>query len=213
MFGLSYAAVPTQEEATCFKYIYERPCRNRALTNPCKWDEALEKCKYFPGWVQPVADGTGIVDLDACVAESVNCPRYPAGTFAKEWPIRYVTGVDAPFCYYESNLEVLECKDICIELFETYTAETSWGVKVSQACQIGCGYAAIAMQNPATGMKCFEACKRTVWHYTDNTKCNYDQGLGLAVFEIIQFGSGKACELGCIVGNERPCGECDTMFN
>jgi len=191
MFGVALGGDPN-----CKKYLTKNGCNQRRQTHACIWQAS--KCRYDPNWVAPVDDGN--VNIQDCKDNYINCPRYPPGVFAEEYPTRFKTGPGENQCIVASQAPILdECKDICVELFETYTEETTWGVKVSQACQIGCGFAEQAMSDPSAET-CMKHCKNTVWHRQTNTaQCNWDQGMDLAVFEMQEFGSGKACELGCII--------------
>jgi hypothetical protein len=205
MFGLVSADLPN-----CSSYEKRWECKLRRKTHPCMWNTNTGKCRFDSNWVAPVDNGG--VNIANCLADSTQCPRYPPGVFEDEYPRRYQTGDNKPSCYIEHNTPMGEvCDDVCRELFETYTQDTTWGVKVTKACRIGCGYADISNSGGDSAESCMKACKNTVWHYKAGMqKCNWMNGLGIAVFEMTEFGAGKACEMGCVIGNERPCLSCNT---
>merc|ERR1711916_206196 len=72
------------------------------------------------------------------------------------------------------------------------------------ACEIGCSYAAKYWGTAADlpGANCAQNCQFTVWAFKQGqTKCNYNNGLGINVPELQNFGAGKACRIGCVIGN------------
>jgi len=157
--------------------------------------------------------------ISACMANAtMYCPHFPKGVLQSDYPNRYnhAGREPRPQCYWEEPGINEKCEEACDVLFRKITGETDGAVKVMLACKVGCKYARRehAMQNT----NCHWDCKNTVWvSVNGKDKCNYDIGLGIATGEFERtfgtglFGTGKACEMGCLLGNSRPCPMCDKL--
>lgn len=150
--------------------------------------------------------------LAKCLENVTRCDKTPLDKFRLEWPDR--------FLHQAHDASNPLCGTLCAFLFEKST--TTSGIrsldsthKLTQACQIGCQYA--SREFASLGQtNCQFDCKNTVWvRFPQRQQCNYHNGLGLATVEFERrfgegvFGTGKACEAGCILGNSRPCPQCD----
>ncbi|KAH9254676.1 hypothetical protein BASA81_007443 [Batrachochytrium salamandrivorans] len=154
--------------------------------------------------------------LAKCLENVTSCDKIPLDRFRLEWPDRFLSSSS----YHQVHDSNPLCTNLCEFLFEKST--TTSGIrsldsmhKLTQACQLGCQYA--SREFTSLGQtNCQFDCKNTVWvRFPQRQQCNYHNGLGLATVEFERrfgegvFGTGKACEAGCILGNSRPCPQCD----
>jgi hypothetical protein len=155
----------------------------------------------------------------ACMVETAECPHLPEKILESDYPLRFqVSGQEKPRCYTEDSHVNKNCESTCEMLFRKLQTETDGEARAVISCQIGCKYAEREITTKAYSARspnCHWDCKNTVWTFAmDKTKCNYGNGLGLATKEFEDifgsgvFGVGKACEIGCIIGNSRPCATC-----
>lgn len=148
--------------------------------------------------------GTLSPNIQSCLAKASSCPFYPNGQLEQDWHIRYLrTGRGG--CYFEFRGVSPSCSDVCDELLMKNSQNPDIALKVTRACKIGCGYAIKAFESSRA--TCARDCKTTAWHYdTSDNHCMQNHGLGLTIpqFEVV-----KACEIGCLIGNERPCPRCE----
>lgn len=193
-FGIVLALFSTftfaEAAKPCFKVNNQAICEARS---DCVWYK--DKC----------GDETLNEFADQCLADTTKCTKYQPGIFKRDYPKRYQ---NTKKCYFESfdPLTEEQCDEVCSELFEQ---NLQWGPKVQRACKIGCRYSINWHESGRKDPTCMKQCKTTVWNRSKNNKrCNYDDGLGIDVWEINYFGAGIACELGCLIGRERPCQDC-----
>jgi hypothetical protein len=149
-----------------------------------------------------------------CIADANECPFFKHGELDLNWVHR--SNSEKETCYRELNTINSNCDSTCDMLFQKFVNETEGAAKAATACKLGCTYAIREIENKNEGTSnCHYNCKRTVWvSFPKKAQCNYNQGLGLVAFEYEMkwgagvFGVGKACEIGCILGNSRPCDTC-----
>jgi len=154
-----------------------------------------------------------------CIMNSTFCPQIPRKIFVDDWAHMHADFTVKPRCYDESREYDDICTSNCEVLFRKLSNETESFRRVTIACQVGCAYAKrekAAKTMTSASPNCQFDCRNTVWvSFPGKQKCNYDRGLGLVTTEFEKkygsgvFGVGKACELGCILGNSRPCPKCD----
>merc|ERR1711916_179997 len=93
----------------------------------------------------------------------------------------------------------------CVEIAEAILSGTSYSANTIAAANIGCAYAKNYWQgnpNNLLGNDCAQQCSFTVWTFQGgNSNCNYNNGLGISVPQLNNFGAGKACRIGCVIGN------------
>lgn len=176
-----------------------KPC-NQLTQKRCV--SRSSKCDWYNGKCGDVAEPKY---ADACLTDVSKCTTYPKGVFASDYPRRF----EDRECYKErpDALEEGQCEGVCDELFEE---NPQWGPKVRRACRVGCMYARNWHARNKRTPSCMRRCKTTVWNRGRTSKCNFKKGLGIDVWEIQYFGAGIACELGCLIGRERPCTDCPT---
>jgi len=130
--------------------------------------------------------------VQSCLDDISNCPVYG-------------DEVDNSYedCHFEVKEYITECRDLCYQLFEPSTRK-SWGEKVLASCDIGCKYAKATIEEMGDDSdldSCFDRCTTTVWNRKkDAGRCRWKAGLGLNVWELKNFGAGKSCRIGCILG-------------
>ena len=166
-------------------------------------------------------DHTNLLHLmrERCLMNTTYCPQLPPNQFSADYSA-FVEGQRRDEqCYKEAREYDPGCEANCELLFRKMKNETEAQNKVTVACQLGCAYAKhekTKTSGSLTETNCQFDCRNTVWVALPGKprKCNYDQGLDLVTtfFESRHgsgvFGVGKACEIGCILGNSRPCPSC-----
>merc|ERR1711916_7118 len=122
-----------------------------------------------------------------CIDDPTKCPYYPKGQEKQ--------------CSNTKSGIVSNCNTICREIFRG----NSYSGRTIPACEIGCSYAENYFKGnelKLPGSCCLMNCQYTVWtHQAGNDKCNYRNGLGISIPELNNFGAGKACRMGCVIGN------------
>lgn len=142
-----------------------------------------------------------------CLQVPSECPQFASGQLEGDYPFRFSRRQNTG-CYFEFQDFSTSCFDACEYLFFTSSKHARFGFKVSQACKVGCNYAKYAKS--AKKDTCMYTCKNTAWKQQINDQsCNWKKGLNLEIDEVPDFEISKACEFGCILGNERPCPACE----
>jgi hypothetical protein len=140
----------------------------------------------------------------ACLSDAFACPLYPPGQLEQDWRVRFQRQ-ERSGCYFEFKGVRPSCPAVCEELFSRDSLNPDYGIKVAQGCKIGCSYAVKALQSGK--QTCLRDCKATLWHFDPaDQQCLGSRGLGLSANGVEL---DKACEMGCLIGNERPCPHCD----
>ncbi|KAH9256629.1 hypothetical protein BASA81_005133 [Batrachochytrium salamandrivorans] len=139
----------------------------------------------------------------ACLGNLTTCPSFAAGQLEQDFPVRFWK-TNRGGCYFEFDSYSANCPEACQAVLVEGSGATGLALEVkllaNLACQIGCGFAKSAKSasnDGGGGKSCVMDCKRAKW------PLNVPLVPG-------SFTLDKACELGCLVGNERPCPFCDT---
>lgn len=145
--------------------------------------------------------------VSLCLGNPTRCPMFPDSQLESDWPLRHAKKTHAA-CYFEFKNMNPSCPKACDDIFLLNAHNPELSSHVAQACKIGCSYAAQAQQDAKE--TCVFNCKNTVWTYDKNhVRCNRQNGLDLELPISSSLTIGKACEFGCILGNERSCPWCD----
>lgn len=135
-----------------------------------------------------------------CLENATNCPHFDDNQLEHDWPIRFWKSGRGG-CYFEFDTFSASCGDACDSLLVENSGVAGFPLQVkhhiAKSCRVGCGYAR-RMRGSKVNESCIKDCKRTVWPETPTSMA------------VEGFSSDKACEIGCLIGNERPCPFCDT---
>lgn len=135
-----------------------------------------------------------------CLANLTACPSFAHGQLEQDFPVRFWK-TNRGGCYFEFDSYSANCPEACQAVLVEGSGATGLALEAklvaNAACQIGCGFAKSARSARGEGRSCVMDCKRAQW------PANAPVVPGA-------FTLDKACELGCLVGNERPCPFCDT---
>jgi len=190
----------------CWTYKSKISCENASGLGGvyCFWSNAQQKCKIQTNTQVPTQTP---VRVQECLGNAWQCPQFPAGQLVADYPDRFV--YKDTLCFHELGIVNPTCRYLCKTLFESFNV-LGWGARVSAACQVGCGYAE-QWREVKGSRDCMLSCKDTVWNQGPAQACNFQKGLGIEIADLVQFGAGKACEIGCSIGNVRPCTLCDKL--
>lgn len=133
-------------------------------------------------------EAEGKTPTQDCILDVTKCPYYPNGQLTQ--------------CSNGNSGIVSNCNSLCNAIL----SGNAYSSRTIPACQIGCSYAANYFRGNdkgTPGKDCLFNCQYTVWTFQGgNNKCNYNNGLGISVPELDNFGAGKSCRIGCVLGNQ-----------
>ena len=217
LFASLNSVIATQS-ISCSDFPDDEQCIDRGDSAPQVERENFQMDEVEESIVDAVEDGffedesyshVQIIpeNVKNCLQIPNECPQFASGQLEEDYPFRF-SRRQKTGCYFEFQDFSTSCFDACEHLFFTSSKHARFGFKVSQACKVGCNYAKYAKS--AKKDTCMYTCKNTAWKQQINDQsCNWRKGLNLEIDEIPDFEISKACEFGCILGNERPCPVCE----